>query len=284
MRSLASALLLLACLSRDAICAAKAALAAGAACPPPFAKVGDECFHLSEDKRSWNDARRRCRGMGGDLAVPSDVRALDTFVFARVEGPGVWIGGTDQDNEGVWNYLNGDAIKAQDWSGNQPDNYGGGEDCLEIRSYFNPPVNDYICSVEQHFVCEIEISCPKPFIRIGMECFYLSTEALPWNAARRECQAMGGDLAVPSDVEALDDYVFTKTKGPGVWIGGTDQDNEGVWNYLNGDAIKAQDWSGNQPDNYGGGEDCLEIRSYFDPPVNDYVCSRSQRFVCEFQV
>ncbi|XP_063608909.1 macrophage mannose receptor 1-like [Penaeus indicus] len=283
MSSLAAGLLVLVLLSQDAWCALQASLATGGACPPPFTKIGDECFYLSDVKKNWNDARRQCQGMGGDLAVPSDVPALDAFVFGKVEGPGVWIGGTDQYNEGVWNYINGDPIKAQDWSKSQPDNLGG-EDCLEIRSYFDPPVNDYICSVEQHFVCEIEISCPKPFIRIGMECFYLSTTALSWNEARRQCQQMGGDLAVPSDVKALDTYVFANTKGPGVWIGGTDQYNEGVWNYINGDPIKAQDWSKSQPDNYGGREDCLEIRSYFDPPVNDYICSVEQHFVCEIGI
>ncbi|XP_042880356.1 C-type mannose receptor 2-like isoform X2 [Penaeus japonicus] len=277
MRSLAAGLPILMFLAQHAWCRSKPNFPTGHTltdCPPPFTKVGSECFYLSDTQKNWNDARRHCQGMGGELAVPSDVAALDAFVFGQVEGPGVWIGGTDQGNEGVWNYINGNTIKAEDWSGGQPDNHGGRENCLEIRSYFEPPVNDYICSVKQHFVCEIEIHlCPEPFIRIGKECFHLSTTALPWNEARQQCKQMGGDLAVPSDVTALDAYVFANTKGPGVWIGGTDQGNEGVWNYINGNTIKAEDWTGGQPDNYGGRENCLEIRSYFEPPVNDYICS-----------
>ncbi|XP_042879150.1 galactose-specific lectin nattectin-like [Penaeus japonicus] len=260
-------------------------LVSSTCCPYLFSQVGSECFYLSEGIKSWGFARRFCQKMGGDLAVPSNVTALDAFVFPAAGTPGVWIGGTDQSNEGDWAYLNGDPILPGDWSAGQPDNYGGAEHCLELRSYFDPPVNDYLCFVWQQFVCEVPcaVTCPPPSVNIGQECFYLCSIKLRWNDARKFCLQMGADLAVPADVLALDAFVFSKAKGYGVWIGGTDQEAEGIWTFINGDAIQDGDWAATQPDNFLGQEDCLEIRSYFNPPLNDYRCYRRQEFVCEFE-
>ena len=49
-------------------------------CPYPFQEVVDECFYLSPNNLAWHNARHSCQGMGADLATPSYLYALRTFV------------------------------------------------------------------------------------------------------------------------------------------------------------------------------------------------------------
>lgn len=56
---------------------------AGADCPAPFVSVMGECFSLSKTRLPWHHARHYCLGMGGDLATPSFLYALKTYILER---------------------------------------------------------------------------------------------------------------------------------------------------------------------------------------------------------
>jgi hypothetical protein len=53
---------------------------------------------------------------------------------------GPWIGGSDIATEGQWEWITGEAFTYENWKPGQPDNAGGGENCLHFWTYFgNPP-------------------------------------------------------------------------------------------------------------------------------------------------
>ncbi|ROT68072.1 C-type lectin 4 [Penaeus vannamei] len=128
---------------------------AGPWCPYPYTQVVDECFHAHSKKLTWSQARHVCQGMGGDLAEPKHLYALQTYL-AQTYGPGYfWVGGTDQDTEGRWHWVSGRPLDPVDWLFSRPDNLGGDEHCLEIVMSDYPKLfNDETCSIAQRFICQ----------------------------------------------------------------------------------------------------------------------------------
>jgi len=68
------------------------------------------------------------------------------------------------------------------------------------------------------------------------------------------------------------------------WIGLSDQENEGIYVWVNGDQASSTDenlWRPGQPDG-GSQEDCCATPfSLTQPHVNDLECSYSQFAICE---
>ncbi|XP_045587192.2 perlucin [Procambarus clarkii] len=134
---------------------AKTSCAPERCCPYPYKRVLDECFYLSSKQLAWSQARHYCQGMKGDLATPKHVFALVSFVLENGAWTGaVWIGATDQGREGVWQWVNGQPIAADQWTPGQPDNAGGAENCMDIRLAWHPSLNDFNCVISQRFVCQ----------------------------------------------------------------------------------------------------------------------------------
>ena len=54
---------------------------------------------------------------------------------------------------------------------------------------------------------------------------------------------------------------------------------EGKFSYTDGTAVDFTYWGSGQPDNYGGDEDCVHIRS--DNKMNDVQCITKMGFICK---
>ncbi|XP_064104131.1 perlucin-like [Macrobrachium nipponense] len=127
--------------------------------------------------------------------------------------------------------------------------------------------------------------CPYPYTEVVYECFYAHPKKLAWHQARRVCQGMGGDLAEPQNVYALQTYL-AETFGPSYfWVGGNSLDSgDGAWSWVSGRPIDPEDWLFLRPDNLGGDENCLEIvMSDYPKLFNDETCTVVQRFICQYR-
>ncbi|KAL4226218.1 hypothetical protein ACF0H5_014203 [Mactra antiquata] len=82
-----------------------------------------------------------------DVCRNSDLRILHM---------GIWIGGNDIDEEGIWRWSDSSLI--DNWIGENPSNTGGYEHCAEVvvAKVFKYAWNDNKCSVKKPFICEIE--------------------------------------------------------------------------------------------------------------------------------
>ncbi|XP_053629306.1 ladderlectin [Cherax quadricarinatus] len=128
-----------------------------------------------------------------------------------------------------------------------------------------------------------ESRCFEGFFQIGESCFQdVVHRRLSWNAARRECQAIGGDLASPLNVLVLQDEL-QRRHGPEMtfWVGASDVAEEGVWRWVTGRPVDSDIWAFDQPNNCCGGEDCALIGTSWHPPLNDNRCTNPRNFVCE---
>ncbi|XP_037774037.1 perlucin-like [Penaeus monodon] len=119
-------------------------------CPYPYKMVMGECFYVSEVERVWEEARTFCQGMRGDLASPNSVYVLLAYVHDVSDEYAFWLGATDQQAEGVWQWLDGRPIT--DWGRGQPDNANGEEHCIHLGNKY--VLNDNECTKLRRFVCE----------------------------------------------------------------------------------------------------------------------------------
>ena len=82
--------------------------------------------------------------------------------------------------------------------------------------------------------------------------------ALNWNSAKTACAGLGGHLATITS-QAENDWVWTNlgVSGVNIWLGGTDEAQEGVWTWITGEPWSYSIWAATQPDNAWGGQDQL---------------------------
>ncbi len=109
---------------------APASLASPAAGRPADAKsFGGHWYKAFDKKVTWQQARRLCEQMGGYLAC-IDSPDEQEFIAALADGRYLYLGGTDEDNEGLWAWINDDDFIYTCWMSGQPNNYGGDENYL----------------------------------------------------------------------------------------------------------------------------------------------------------
>nr|XP_033507384.1 low affinity immunoglobulin epsilon Fc receptor-like [Epinephelus lanceolatus] len=148
-------------------------------CPPGWVEHASRCFLLSQKAENWEEARRNCLDMGGDLAVvlSADDQAFltnMTFQFAQQHPQTVfhaaWIGLQDMVKEGIHLWVSGNTIQTDViyWDPLKPNNAmalwdkdGAGPDCVAIvppshigqENWLNS-WDDIICGDQRHYLCE----------------------------------------------------------------------------------------------------------------------------------
>ena len=105
-------------------------------------------YKLVDDAMYWTDARRACESRGGHLVTIEDADEED-FIENLVEDKGslyhYWLGATDEDSEGDWRWVTGEAVPMKEdnwgfekWCGNQPNNItayeDAGQDYMELQA------------------------------------------------------------------------------------------------------------------------------------------------------
>ncbi|XP_052269056.1 perlucin-like isoform X3 [Dreissena polymorpha] len=96
------------------------------------------------------------------------------------------------------------------------------------------------------------------------------------------CRDLGGHL-VEIETAAEENFLSTETVRRGVpyWIGASDLLIENDWQWMTShSSLSYTAWSPEQPTNYGGNENCAEIRPS-DGKWNDDQCDRSINYICE---
>ncbi|KAI4901595.1 hypothetical protein NFI96_032801, partial [Prochilodus magdalenae] len=119
-------------------------------------------YYLTAQKRSMSESRQYCRGEGADLVIINSWKEQE-FISESFGGATAWIGLTDTDTEGVWEWVDGSALTTEFWSGGEPNNHGGDEDCA-VTGFWRAPSKsvsswaDYPCSYEELAICEKGLS------------------------------------------------------------------------------------------------------------------------------
>ncbi|XP_050700931.1 uncharacterized protein LOC126987732 [Eriocheir sinensis] len=134
------------------------AAAAYSTCPAPFTRKDSECFYLAQDEMlGWEDARRECGRLGGDLASPRNLSVLREFLTGVPEPPEyLWVGGSKQD-EGTWVWSSGPQagvpidMSKNTWNEEVP---SGSGKCMGLFGQSSYRAYNYDCKERDYFVCQ----------------------------------------------------------------------------------------------------------------------------------
>uniref|UniRef100_UPI0031B5B5EF immunoglobulin-like domain-containing protein n=1 Tax=Clostridioides difficile TaxID=1496 RepID=UPI0031B5B5EF len=123
-------------------------------------------YQFVEAKRiTWKNAKERAekmeyRGLKGHLATIKSKYELDLFNCLTTKT--VWLGATDEEEEGKWKWVTGEPVKFTNWCVGEPNNLGGTEDYMSsIKNsggLWNDTVNspDPVWTDIEGFVVEFE--------------------------------------------------------------------------------------------------------------------------------
>ncbi|WP_407384311.1 RICIN domain-containing protein [Ruminococcus sp.] len=129
--------------------------------PTTNVKYNDHSYELFVYNITWTQAKEICEHRGGHLAVINSSEENEALAnLASSLSNYVWIGGTDEDSEGSWHWINGDDFSYTNWYSGEPNNYaegGGSENYMGLlgrTGLWNDAANDnpYISG----FICEYD--------------------------------------------------------------------------------------------------------------------------------
>ena len=114
-------------------------------------------YVIPPESRTWEDARKACLTMKGDLlSVLSNDEHDDVANELHRLGVGTaWIGLSDRNNEGDYRWSDKFMFNYSNWGAGEP-NGGSDENCIHMMSSSkNHKWNDISCNTVMRYVCKI---------------------------------------------------------------------------------------------------------------------------------
>ncbi|XP_054477655.1 perlucin-like protein [Anoplopoma fimbria] len=132
--------------------------------------------------------------------------------------------------------------------------------------------------------------CPDGWLRVGDQCFLLSTDRDDYFKSANKCTEIGGHLAILTTKEQHEAMEQEGKRIGGIyiyyWIGLSDIENEGDWKWVDNSKLKTPFWDvlNSEPGNTlsGGleGEDCAVVNSNTQT-WSDVPCSFTYPRICQ---
>ncbi|WP_052700059.1 lectin-like protein [Methylocucumis oryzae] len=102
-------------------------------------------YQRFDKSRGWHDAKAYCERLGGYLATLTSASEQD-FVWKNFGGTNsqteaLWLGATDEEQEGVWRWITGERWKYSHWHSTQPNNAGSFQQHYLFMATVNYPVS-----------------------------------------------------------------------------------------------------------------------------------------------
>uniref|UniRef100_A0A3Q1H6Y7 C-type lectin domain-containing protein n=1 Tax=Anabas testudineus TaxID=64144 RepID=A0A3Q1H6Y7_ANATE len=131
------------------------------------------------------------------------------------------------------------------------------------------------------FSSRCKTTCPDGWIKFRWSCYFHSTESGSWTTGRANCRTRGAHLVVIHSAEEqtfLSEFTMVES-----WIGLTDRDKEGTWNWVDGTPLTVKlaftTWTPRHSPL--GEEDCAHIIAGVNSLKNwnDLSCDTSLRWI-----
>ncbi|XP_034158424.1 CD209 antigen-like protein E isoform X2 [Pangasianodon hypophthalmus] len=110
-------------------------------------------YYISSERKTWTESRQDCRGRGADLVIINSNEEQE-FVdnLSKSKKPGIYIGLTDLENEGVFKWVDGTSLTTAYWSSGNV--FSENQDCVVNR--FNGSFGwfDRPCTETYYWICE----------------------------------------------------------------------------------------------------------------------------------
>lgn len=217
---------------------------------------------------TWEQAQAYCETMGGHLAVLTNQAEMDfckDLIREQYSDGYYFVGGTDADTEGIWQWITGEKWNLSYWQPGSPD--GGTYENVAGFNVWETNFVDMDGNSTAPFICEWEeenvpdITGKYGYLTsAGMifnDAFYYSGSvykyfnySMSYDEALEYCQKLGGHLAtVTSEDENRILSAYLVSNGAGTcFLGATDEVSEGHWKWCTGESFSWEFFEEASPD------------------------------------
>ena len=277
--------------------------------PPNAVLHNGHLYFVSEGPATWRQAKEQCEQMGGHLVRIEDA-SENSFVkqlLANGKVRDYWIDGSDEQDEGHWQFTDGRPMLFAEWARGEPNNGARIEHHILIgwpergRKW-----GDFGAGMRIGFVCEwdidekrarahnrrlgkgvtkADVKIPAQAVEFGGHHYFLFNRTVTWHMAMQACENLGGHLV---RIETPDENQFVKqlakqgSRSEGCWIDGSDEAKEGVWRFSDGRRMVYTSWPHGEPNNVGTGEHHVALLKIADWNWTDANSSTRGAFICEW--
>ncbi|XP_074423069.1 C-type lectin domain family 4 member E-like isoform X2 [Larus michahellis] len=122
--------------------------------------------------------------------------------------------------------------------------------------------------------------CPAGWQQFAKTCYFFSSAAMHWLAAKEHCTRFNAQLAVVNTEQENKFLANHIMENRVFWLGLTDMDKESNWQWVDGSSLALTFWNSGEPNDAGHqGEDCATIlpNGYW----NDIPCAMPRTWICE---
>lgn len=147
-------------------------------------------YSISSSSLNFSAAESYCKEKGEQLATVLNDEEWQS-IKATVGRNGGWLGGFQAFKNAPWTWKSGWPWEFTAWNRNEPNNWGGREDCLEIS---RGGWNDISCSSRRKAICEKRAPIPVGFTPPPPK-YQAYITRLTHDEAKAKCKQNGGNLA-----------------------------------------------------------------------------------------
>lgn len=251
-------------------------------------------YELYDSRVNWTKAKAICEQKGGHLITIESKAENDLAISMIPENYSLWLGYSDMNEAKEWKDVCGNRISYSNWNEGEPNNWWEIEHyaLTNKTGYWNDMLN-FMSSYENvAFICEydnagISIKPTKTFVESGHK-YELYNTKMSWKDAYQLCAMKGGHLVTISSKNE-DSFIsqIQKNYSPfdRMWLGATDENSEGNWRWITGEAFNYINWDTSEPNNIDDEDYMMMYKS--SGKWND-VCDStrsglySYSFICEY--
>ncbi|KAK7944579.1 hypothetical protein WMY93_000307 [Mugilogobius chulae] len=233
-------------------------------CPTAWQQFNSKCYTIINNRKmTWEDARKQCITMGGNLAsIPArNVQAFLTTRMAEATSTDLWIG-LNSINQDEFYWTDGKSRRYTNWGYAKNKRRPGSfyqrwneEDCV-IMSSSPMGFGKWMmksCNDTNGFICIRDLdkslqSKPNPiplnaYVSLANDSIKVVTQNLTWAQAKANCEKDQANLASLRNewTQAFVELMAITLKTP-LWVGLNKDETKGFYRYIDGWSMNFANW------------------------------------------
>ncbi|KAK5860194.1 hypothetical protein PBY51_021689 [Eleginops maclovinus] len=267
-------------------------------CPLKWTKFDSKCYNIISSRvATWEEARRQCITMGGNLvSIPTRrVQAFLTTKMAEISTTNLWIG-LNSITQSSFYWTDGKARRYSNWGYSKhrrrPGTFYKGwneEDCVLMSSspvygtgrWLIKPCNDtngFVClrNLDPNIQPQPDPAVSNIYVNLGNDSIRVVTNNLTWENARKQCELEKANLASLRNewTQAHVELQAMNLKAP-LWIGLNKNMTKGYFRYIDGWHLSNTAWAEGEPSR---DKPCVYLN--VDGKWGTALCNHTMNSVC----
>ncbi|XP_033021840.1 macrophage mannose receptor 1-like [Lacerta agilis] len=265
-------------------------------CSDGWAAYEGHCYRRYRHLKTWQQALSSCRKEDGDLISIHNIEE-HSFIISQLgyqPEDSLWIGLNDRKTQMYFEWSDGSTVRLTKWQKGKPTHINDVQNDCVFMNGENGYWADNFCEEELGYICKraplailseepetADPNCTKGWRRHGYYCYLIEQTSRTFSEAKTSCAANQGSL---TSVENRYEQAFL-TSLVGLrsekyfWIGLSDVEQPGTFNWTNGDSVLFTHWNSRMPGRQPG---CVAMRTGTAAGLWDVVnCEEKAAFICK---